>query len=790
MAKILVVDTWPLFLSGHQFVILSGSAAVLAASAAFDLHCRKQENGLLQQWLIMSGALGTGIWAVHFLGMSAYAHTAAAYNLTGVVLAWVTAFAGAGAAFAVTIWRSRTVWRAVSGVLAGAAVVAVHYISMAALNVYVSRAHPAALLSVPASCAIVVAAFLALPADLQSPSRGRAGRYAFASLAMGAAILTTHFADLLFSQLVPGRVPSGRWLINEALITVIAAAVTCSAVWMTRLPLGRALKDRDAHYRLLADSLRDLVLLYDADGTLLYVSPSVERLLGYTPQEWLCDSPRSPLLDQLQNLVPFRDAALQGVSGTTELRLRKADGEYLWVETRISPVLDKDGRVAQIQTVSRDISERKAAEERLWHQAHHDEVTGLPRRRLFVERVEQFMRSGEPVALLVIDLDGLERVNPRLGFESGDLLLRAMAGRLSALPFDLTARLVGTIFASYLPARGGVRALHEAAAQVQQAFAAPLPLHREEILVTPTIGMVLGDRCEPPQDLIRRAYLALAEALRLGRGSVFLANEETNGAALRRLTLSSDLPHAVERGQVSLCYQPIICLSTGQLAGFEALARWHHPTLGAVPPGEFIQLAEETGFILHLGLWILGSACRQLALWRLQSETARDLYMSVNLSARQLSAGNLPGEVAAILTDCQLSPSSLQLEITETATMQDPKRAISLVSELKSMGIRVVLDDFGTGFSSLSYLSRLPVDGLKIDRCFMRGLLEPGADRAVIQVIMSAARSLGLTTTAEGVETQHQLTSLRGLGCDQVQGYLFAKPMPPDEAWKYMSERT
>ena len=425
-------------------------------------------------------------------------------------------------------------------------------------------------------------------------------------------------------------------------------------------------------------------------------------------------------------------------------------------------------------------------EEHLAHQASHDALTGLPNRALFLDRLDRALirgrRCGATCAVLFLDLDRFKQVNDSLGHGAGDELLVAVAVRLrTALrEADTLARFGGDEFAVLLEDIGDLVGALRAAERLLAALAAPLAIAGRSLVVTTSIGLALSTTPEDtPADLLRFADVALYRAKDAGRSCCEVFYPGMNRAALARLELERDLHGAAERGEVLVHYQPLVDLATGRVAGLEALARWHHPARGPIPPGEFIPLAEETGLIVPLGRWVLREACRQLVAWRRAYPRAAAPVVAVNLSPRQFRHPDLVGDVAAALAETGLPPRLLRLELTETVAMTRPAETTAALEALRALGVSLALDDFGTGYSSLAYLQELPVDALKIDRSFFAG----GArNRAIIRAVAELGRALGLEVVAEGLETAEQVAWARSVGFDLGQGFRFAPPLAPARA--------
>jgi diguanylate cyclase (GGDEF)-like protein len=456
-----------------------------------------------------------------------------------------------------------------------------------------------------------------------------------------------------------------------------------------------------------------------------------------------------------------------------------------------------DGAVHGIVLNGRDVSERKAFEEQLAHQAFHDPVTHLPNRALFNERVRHAVararREHIGLAVIFLDLDDFKTVNDSLGHAAGDRVLLEVAQRLatSIRAGDTAARFGGDEFAILLEDVEGPQSAAETADRVLSVLAQPLHLEQKDVIVRASLGISVVEAGAPTdaEELIRNADAAMYIAKGEGKGGYRLFEPAMHERVLARLELRADLQRALDRDEFELYYQPVVRLEDGSVTGLEALLRWHHPERGVVPPGDFIPFAEESGLIVPLGRWVLREGCRQAQAIRERTPFERPLSISINLSVKQLFHSDIVADVRDALTEAGLDPGALTLEITESVMMTDTALAVERLTELKELGVRLAMDDFGTGYSSLSYLSRFPIDILKMDR----SLLEAGAS-PVTSGLATAVLALGATfkidVVAEGIEYSDQWTTLRDLGCELGQGFYFAKPMERENVLGYLEARS
>ena len=421
----------------------------------------------------------------------------------------------------------------------------------------------------------------------------------------------------------------------------------------------------------------------------------------------------------------------------------------------------------------------------LIRQAFEDPLTKLPNRAVFMDRLEQALasraQSGGDMAVLFLDLDDFKVVNDSLGHKAGDQLLSVVGARLagSVRPRDTVARLGGDEFTVLIEGIADPSEATRTAARIAEHLEEPIRVEGREVFVNPSIGIaVSGPQHAGPHDLLRDADLAMYEAKRRGKGRHVMFDPSMNTRAWERLELEAELRRAIEQGELVVHYQPVVHFQSERICEVEALVRWLHPERGLIPPGDFIPLAEETGLIVQLGRWVLEGACRQTRAWQLAYPSQTPLVVSVNLSARQLQDPSLLADIWSILRRTDFDPRHLKLEITESVALDDFDATVMVLEQVAKMGIRLAIDDFGTGYSALGYLKRFPVDTLKIDRSFVSGLGRSLDDTAIVRAVVAFAKTLGLSVTAEGIETAAQLGQLRSLKCERGQGCYFSKPLP------------
>ncbi|MDB9313011.1 EAL domain-containing protein [Spirulina sp. CS-785/01] len=582
-----------------------------------------------------------------------------------------------------------------------------------------------------------------------------------------------------------------QWL-NEGIFDDQGELVEIQSVGRDITELKRAeqaLRESEERLRLVTENMSDLVCLHEPDGRYLYVTPSSQSLLGYSPEELIGRNPYDLFHpDDLERIrQDSHNPALQGESCPMTYRIRTCSGHYIWLETLTKAIVDEVGNVVHLQTTSRDVSDRIKAELQLKHDALHDGLTGLPNRNLLMERLDLALKRAKrsptfQFAVLFLDLDHFKVVNDSLGHITGDELLLEVANLLCEFirDTDLAARLGGDEFVILLEEIQGIERAIKISERILAALRSPLQVTDREVFTSTSIGIVMQTpNHHQAEDILRDADLAMYRAKQRGRGRYAIFNPTMHLKVVERLHLENDLRKALENQELLLYYQPIVHLESQKIRGFEALLRWQHPRRGFVSPGEFIPIAEETGLIIPIGRWVLHTACQQLALWQADFPD-QSLSISVNLSVRQLQK-TLLGELQDILQTYDLPGNCLVLEITESMLVKNVEFTRELLSQIQFQGIRLSIDDFGTGYSSLSYLRQLPVDDLKIDRAFVNSRECDARNQVIAESIIALSNLLELNAIAEGIETPEQLEWLKTLGCEFGQGFLFSPPLPPHQ---------
>jgi len=535
----------------------------------------------------------------------------------------------------------------------------------------------------------------------------------------------------------------------------------------------------------------DLIWDWDVSADKIYTSPETEQLLGL--KRGTLEGPAAAWLDVLHPLDRDRfraslDSAVEQRRGrlNQDFRLRAADGHYLSFSLRARPVVGSDGEAVRLVGTLTDVTDFKKAEERLLFDAVHDNLTGLPNRELFIDRLDAafgYARSDPQIrpSVLVIDLDRFKQVNDSVGISIGDSVLLTIARRLARLlkPHDTLARLSGDQFALILLSEREPARIVAFAETMRRTLRAPIGFNDREIFVTASIGLALAEnQARNTEEVLKDAELAMYHAKRIGGDRIEIFKPAMRSRKTDRLTMESELRRAIEREEIKVLYQPIVRLEDRAIAGFEALARWDHPKLGRLSPAEFITTAEEIGLISDLGLFVLERTARQLAVWQAANPTREPVFASVNVSSRQLLRHDLIQDLRTVLSRAELAPGTFKLEITESLVMENPEHAAQMLTRIKELGVGLSLDDFGTGHSSLAYLQRFPFDTIKIDQSFVRTTAR-GTRPVILRSIIALAHDLGMDVVAEGAETDSDAVELYQLGCEYAQGFAFGEPMSP-----------
>ena len=557
----------------------------------------------------------------------------------------------------------------------------------------------------------------------------------------------------------------------------------------------RTLQDKEQRFRSLVSNIPGAVYRYslseDKQWHLEFVSDTIEDICGLPASEFI----ERNILCYFEKVLPqdlpviqgaFQKAVLEGGTFNVDYRIRHANGDFRWVHDQGRAIRDGEGKVICVDGVVSDTTERTQEKERFTRLISYDALTNLPNRELFSDRlnqaIQQARRKKDSGAVLALDLDHFKRINDTLGHSIGDQLIKAVSARLIKTLYesDTVTRISGGTFVMLLARIVKSEDAENAANKILMSFKTPFHIGEHELYTSCSLGIALFPNDGETSDiLIKNADAAMHIAKEKGKDRFQLYSSSIATNSFERLVLENSLRRALDRNEFRLHYQPMLDLRTGKPVGVEALIRWQHPDLGFIPPLEFIRIAEDTGLIHPIGEWVLKTACAQKRIWDQQG--LKFLRLSVNLSARQFHYANLVDMIGGITKKTGIDPRDLDLELTESTLMDHAGETVTTLRRLKEMGAHISIDDFGTGYSSLMYLKTFPIDTIKIDRSFVKDMTTDPDDKAITQAIISMAHSLKLEVVAEGVETKEQLGVLKSQSCDIMQGYLYSKPIPPDD---------
>ena len=771
-----------------RLVALGGAVCLLASAAAISLFQRARAAhgpGRLA-WIALDAAVsGCGIWATHFIAMLAYGPGGTgAYNIPVTILSLILAISVTFVGLSIAVSSSRPVWIVLGGAIVGTGVAAMHYTGMAALEVpaqvhWIGSTVAASVLFgiVFAACALFIAA-----------RRDDLSHALTATTLLTVAIVAHHFTAMGAVLLTPDPTLSISGLsIPPASLSFLtaSAAVAIIAIALVAALLDRRAKGELGRQQIVLDSalenMSQGLCMFDADGKIILFNERYAAMLRRTDilltGRLLVDVLREEQAKgQWQGDADefFARLVVDAREGRTTTDVVNRFGRSIRV---VNQPMQGGGWVATFE----DITEWLEAQAKISHMARHDALTSLPNRVLFHEQLEEGLRrtrSGDQLAVLCLDLDHFKDINDSLGHPIGDALLKEVGRRLKTTvgEHDTVARLGGDEFAVVQIGRSEETAARSLAGRLVEVISAPYEIDDHQIVIGVSIGISLSPQDGiNPDELLKNADLALYRAKADGRGTYRFFETGMDARAQARRLLEMDLRAALQRDEFEAYYQPIRDVASGRVVAFEALLRWNHPQRGLIAPISFIPVAEETGLIVQLGEFVLRSACTDAATW------PDDVDVAVNLSPVQFKSPNLIASVTEALAASGLDARRLELEITESVLLQNSEATLTTLHELRAMGVRISLDDFGTGYSSLSYLRSFPFDKIKIDRSFVSELATREDSMAIIRAVTGLGRSLGIVTTAEGVENDAQLELLRREGCTQAQGYLFSKPRPASD---------
>ena len=767
-----------------RLVALSAVICVLGCLTTASLMARAshQDHVRSQRWPAASAIIfGSSVWSLHFVAMLAFGPAErTAYDIEWTALSAIVAAAGAFAAF--TAWRTSWSWlvrATVAGGLLGLAVTGMHYIGVAAMTAssFVSYDAPYVAASVAVSILFSIIGF-ARAGDL-----GRVARRVEISGWFSLAICGLHFTGMTAITMAPialdveagGVVGSATLAIAVGGVSVAILIASLIAIMVDQHMSQRAMQEL-ARMRLMSNLAQEVILIH-RDGTVLEVNRAGERLLKATADDIVGHLLSSFFSESSVPALIRRERCTPSERLPEEMEIQIADGSRVAVELSCHAI-DFMGKPATVVAL-RDLSDRKRDEARVRHLARHDALTNLYNRFTLIERLEQALdiaaQQNNAVAVVFIDLDGFKAVNDTHGHAAGDSLLIQVSKRIQSEihASDTLARIGGDEFVMILTGAPQPERASRVATRVIEALRKPFQIEGHNIEISASVGIALyPDDGATADTLMRAADIAMYRVKDEGRGALRFFEASMNAQLQARLQMQQELAVAVERGELVLHYQPIVNGRTGELETFEALIRWNHPRCGMVPPADFIPLAEQTGLINQIGSWVIETACREAAQW------SGSCQVSINVSPKQFQHSDFCEAIVRSLGAHAVLPARLLVEVTEGILIDDPAKAVNTLNRLREIGVRVALDDFGTGYSSLSYLQLFRFDKFKIDQSFIRKLGESEDALTLTRTIVNLGHNLGLHVTAEGVETPAQLAILQQLGCDQIQGYLIARPAP------------
>ena len=755
--------------------LLSGALACFSAMTLLSRAAASGERARMG-WLVASaGVFGSGVWTTHFVAMVACGSSMPmGYAVQQTVLSLVIVVLGVLLAFALALkpdsrWQSR----AVSGMVSASAIAAMHFTGMAALTFSGTIVYDGWFVIGAVGLCIVFSILAFIRIGKIDRLHGRFEVSTLLLVSIGA----VHFIAMAGTKFVPGANRMAGHLLLGRSTTLAAAAASIIAIIVSLVVAladqhWRRLNQETLRLRELADSTIEGLLIH-REGRLIWANAALHQVVGSLEAVVTGDDVAAIATADTRVILQRHLTAPSPVVDVIEIK--RPDGTSRTAEI-LSRSISYGGHAAGVVAV-RDITERRRAESRISHLAHHDPLTGLANRALFNDRLAEAVvdavRSGDGVALVTIDLDRFKCVNDLHGHLIGDRLLQQVAGRLArhVREADTVVRLGGDEFAIVYPISGQPLSVTGLAQRIIEALGSPFQTEGHVVSIGASVGIALFPQdAGDPEALYQASDLALNRAKRDGRNMFCFFEPGMDIRFRERRSLEQDLRQALAREELTVDYQPLVDCKTLEATGFEALVRWRHWTRGFISPAEFIPLAEETSLILPLGRFVLAAACNEAASW------PQPYRVAVNLSPAQFHMLGLAEEIAEIVARSGLAPERLELEVTEGVLIGDTDRALKVLSKLKAQGIRIALDDFGTGYSSLSYLRRFPFDKIKIDRSFVQNLGADNEAGAIVRAILALGRSLRLDVTAEGVENAAQLETLRAEGCDLVQGFLLGRP--------------
>lgn len=796
------------------FVFLSYVVASFASFVALDMsaHLRKPVTPLFHTCWLIAGAIvmGAGIWSMHFIGMLAFKMSMPmSYDLVWTGASFLVAILTAGIAFYLfTIKNPRPIHYVMSSVMLGLAIPTMHYTGMSGMVGVKIHYYPG-LFSLSVLIA-VVAASVALWLAVQS-DHGNFGKRirlkSISALIMGVAICGMHYTGMAAAVFTPiATTTKGFWLspnlmaisITAFVIGILSVALIISTA---KYFMSTAIQNEKDFLEAVLDNMKEGVLVCDASGKLTLSNHTIEALYGsklesILPTEWI----KTYSLYKAGDAIPltmkehplYRALSGEKLTNIESNMIDQKNSEHAFVIDG-QPIKGTEGETLGAVIVCHDVSEKKKDEAQLKHQATHDTLTGLPNRLLLLDRLTQAIegakRNNLKVTVIFIDLDNFKVINDALGHTIGDELLKAVSARFKLFlrASDTLARIGGDEFVIVLPSQINIENTYAILNRIVKRSMDPYIVNKHKLRVTCSLGVaVFPEDAKGSDDLLKSADFAMYQAKEEGRNTFRFFTKQMNTEASKRLEMENSLRNAIVKNEFVLHYQPKLDLKTNELIGFEALIRWQHPEQGLMLPSDFMPIAEKTGLIVPIGEWVIRAACTQNKQW--QDAGFPPFCVSVNLSSRQCKEKNLVEHIREILKEVGIKPEYLELELTENLAMANPYEFMQILLQLKSLGVKTSIDNFGSGYSSLNYLRQFPVNSLKIDQTFIKESESKSGDSSIVKAIISLGHSLNLKVIAEGVESKSQLSQLKENDCDEIQGYYLSHPMASDSVPKFMEE--
>lgn len=784
----------------YDFALVAFSyiVAVVASFTVLDLVDRISSSRGWHRWgwlAFGSAAMGLGVWSMHFVGMLAFSlPVPVAYDMVTVVLSVVAVVLGSFIALFI-VGKKKIGWKQLlsGGFLLASGISAMHYVGMDAMQIHITYKPLYFAISILIA---VVASIVALWLSLYFSSgkdRWRRWKKLGSGLVMGAAVVGMHYTGMYAAEFhTIGMDESSGAMLDQKLLAYVIAGVTLVTLGLSLVGIyisnrftskESELEVSEKWYKSLFENNQDGIIAVDLDYRIIGFNEAACELVGVKG-----DALHNQKVDFIFPMIVEEEreytqqkflASLSGVLQRYETALYHQDGRRVELSVINAPV-ELNGEVVGNYIIARDITEDKRSKEKIQHQAHHDELTGLPNRRRFNQILDEQIRSStSPFAIMVLDIDRFKMINDSLGHTYGDIFLQEVSSRIQKVVEGskvTLSRMGGDEFTLLCHDSFDQHSTSVLAESIIRQISLPYRLKDNDFYVTASIGIaVYPIDGEDAVELLQNADTAMYEVKKNGKNGCRFYSRELNEQLQEKIGLEADLRRAIEQEELFLYYQPQIRSIDSRMIGVEALVRWNHPDKGVISPGVFIPIAEETGLIYSLGSWVLREACHQMKAWH--DAGGPLIPVSVNLSSQQFHQENLAEYIIAILEETGLDAQYLELEITESM-MMDPVVSKDILDKLTDLGVRISLDDFGTGYSSLSYLKQLPIHKLKIDRSFISDIVKNTNDKAIVATIISMAQHLNMDVVAEGIETQEQLDILTHNDCQKIQGYYYSKPLP------------